>query len=153
MRLIVRPRYAVNSLDLDVRHAVISISDPPPYGEPARLNKCWGQEAVGRWAFWDLDETYAGDHAGLMQPQQAEEIWAFVHEWKEKVEAFVIHCEAGASRSPSIAMALADRLWDRAFIEWKRPSDWDINTRAAPNVYVYDRMMSAATAGEAGGSR
>lgn len=37
LKVIVVPRYHLPRLDLDVPYVVISVTDPPPAGEPARI--------------------------------------------------------------------------------------------------------------------
>jgi predicted protein tyrosine phosphatase len=141
MRLIVLPRHAMARLDLDVPYVVISISDPPPAGEPARIPQRWGLRGVLRLAFLDTDPgrheygLYQGTSVNelSMQPSDGQAIWEFVKRWQNEVGAIVIHCEAGVSRSPSVAMALADALeWGRSCIEWTFNP-----TEPPPNLHVY----------------
>jgi len=40
----------------------------------------------------------------------AKEIIDFVFKWKDRVNQFIIHCEAGLSRSPAVALALSEIL-------------------------------------------
>lgn len=73
-----------------------------------------------------------------MQPSQAQLLWQFV-EFHREQESIIVHCEAGASRSPSVAMALADGLGlDRGVIDWYAPHG------SPPNRHVYWMTMSAA---------
>src|SRR5690606_22182204 len=63
-RIIVRPRTAAIAFDPDYRYLVISISDPPPEGEPAPLKKRFGildmDRDILRLAFDDIDPTLYG---------------------------------------------------------------------------------------------
>jgi predicted protein tyrosine phosphatase len=52
------------------------------------------------------DHESAGIH--LFTREMAQKIVDFYIEWAEKCDVFVVHCDAGASRSPAIAMALAE---------------------------------------------
>jgi predicted protein tyrosine phosphatase len=143
MRLIVCPRWRVKELDLDVRHAIVSISDPAPWGKPADLPKQWGQIEIGRWAFLDCDPQQADHYDGLMTLDQACEIWDFLDRMIEQgAEAIVVHCEAGASRSPSVAMAIADCMGlGRESVTWRGVQCDD--KFAPPNDYVYGLMCEA----------
>lgn len=90
----------------------ISISDPEM--PPAQLSK--GFLAVLRLAFNDIvaaelpaDVLFGDEHAAA--------IVQFVDEWPQ-AERLVIHCHAGASRSPGVALGLCDRLaWPTAELE------------------------------------
>lgn len=144
MKLIVRPRWRVKELSLDEPHVIISITDPPPFGGPATFPQRWGQLAVGRWQFADVHE----EHPLAMQPEHAREIWAFVEKWRADAAVIVVHCEAGASRSPSIAMAIADRLRiKRDCIDWLRFEH--VAGDSPPNDLVYGLMMSVEWEGTA----
>jgi predicted protein tyrosine phosphatase len=67
---------------------------------------------------------------------QAEQILDFVDEAWDKVETFLIHCEAGLSRSPAVAAAIAyTRLgkgWDQHFFD-----------NYTPNMLVYWAILKA----------
>jgi protein-tyrosine phosphatase len=67
--------------------------------------------------------------------QQADEIWQFVEQHREQVGAVVVHCEAGVSRSPTVAAALCKGMGgdDRRFFR-----------RYQPNMHVYRLMLEAA---------
>jgi predicted protein tyrosine phosphatase len=123
-KIIVRPRHEVPKLDMMVPYAVISITDPEPYGEPANVPKRWGLRQVLRLAFHDLDPAKLKPDSELipccMQPDHGGHVKGLLDFLPcTDVEALVIHCEAGASRSPSMAMAIADVLgMDRRQIDW-----------------------------------
>lgn len=137
MKLIVQPRWRLPALDLDVPYVVISITDPKQ--DPAVIPKRWGLRDILRLSFDDIDPEdlrYIPGHQlqgiRLMRPEDGQAIASFVETWKDQVGAIVIHCEAGASRSPSVAMALADSHgWGRASIEWMGSG------RVPPNLHVY----------------
>lgn len=150
MKLVVRSREQVRTLDPDFRYLVISISDPPPDGEPLKVPQRWGLLDVLHLEFHDFDLWALGDKKnGLFRNRTIEElamtadhakaIWDFVQRPRSIEPAgIVIHCHAGVSRSPSVAMALADALrLDRSAIDWQSwdgPLDPD---RRAPNWHVY----------------
>ena len=68
----------------------------------------------------------------LFNEEQAIEIWRFVDDWWDKVEHFLVHCEAGLSRSPAVAAAIAkDKLGE----------DAEFFARFRPNMHVYRTML------------
>jgi predicted protein tyrosine phosphatase len=44
----------------------------------------------------------------LFNEQHAKQVVEFFHQWKDKVDLFVVHCDAGISRSSAIAISLAE---------------------------------------------
>lgn len=54
-----------------------------------------------------FDDTAQPDHARAFTTSQAEKILDYVERMWDKVEAFLIHCEIGMSRSPAVAAALS----------------------------------------------
>ena len=73
----------------------------------------------------------------LMTPRQAKAIWRFVRRHKAEVGSIVCHCEQGMSRSPAVALALAETLG----------GDVDyIRDNYQPNQYVYGLMKAAIKA-------
>lgn len=108
-------RYEPEGLEL-----CISIGDPE--APPAQLSTAF--LAVLRLAFNDImaaeqpgDVLFAGEHAAA--------IVQFVEQWPQ-AERLVIHCHAGVSRSPGVALGLCDRLeWpvaelERGYPGWNR---------------------------------
>jgi protein-tyrosine phosphatase len=76
-----------------------------------------------------------------MLDRHAEEVWKFVRESVNTAEAIVVSCDAGVSRSPSVAMAIVDHYkLGREAIEW---CGRDANG-PPPNEWVYDTMMRNA---------
>ncbi|MDP9278997.1 MAG: hypothetical protein M3P00_06205 [Gemmatimonadota bacterium] len=94
----------------------ISISDPD--ASPARISSRFA--AVLRLNFDDViergepsDILFAGDHA--------REIRKFLDAWP-KAERVMVHCNAGVSRSPGVALGLCDiRGWATAALERSHP--------------------------------
>lgn len=152
MRFIVRPRHALPKLDLDEPYVVVSITDPPSWGDgPARIPQRWGLTDVLRLEFQDLDPESDGEiddaaRALCMTDAHADAVAAFMAQ-HASIPIVVVHCTAGASRSPSTAMALCDHYrLPRTAIDW-RPEH--VNGHP-PNVWVYDKVregMKRATAG------
>jgi predicted protein tyrosine phosphatase len=83
----------------------VCISIRTPGAPEAELRTGW--RAVLREWFNDLPQNQPRAVAGDITPAQADRIvrFALTHQGAARI---VIHCEAGASRSPSVAMALAD---------------------------------------------
>ena len=69
-----------------------------------------------------------------MSPQDAVQIWRFVHKYIDRARTIVCHCEQGMSRSPAVALALAERL--DGVTE-------TILAHGQPNQYVYRLMREA----------
>jgi predicted protein tyrosine phosphatase len=71
----------------------------------------------------------------------AKQVAKFLNErLREEVDAVLVHCFAGASRSPSLAMAIADATGlSRWSIDWS-PQD---PTVEPPNVHVYETTLEA----------
>ena len=70
----------------------------------------------------------------LMSRQDAEKIWEFVRAHLGRAGTIVCHCEQGMSRSPAVALALAESLGGNTD---------EILADGQPNQYVY-RMMREA---------
>ena len=102
----------------------ISISDPE--APPARVSSLFA--AVLRLNFDDVierdepsDILFAEDHA--------REIREFLEAWPS-VKRVVVHCNAGVSRSPGVALGLCDlRWWATAALERSHPG-WNRHVRS-----------------------
>jgi predicted protein tyrosine phosphatase len=98
------------------REICISIADPD--AEPARISGRFA--AVLRLHFNDViergepsDVLFSADHARAIKE--------FVHEWPNATHV-VVHCNAGVSRSPGVALGLCDiRGWATAELERSHP--------------------------------
>lgn len=66
---------------------------------------------------------------------QAEAVWNFLEEFRDKAGLIVVNCQAGLCRSSAIAAALAHVLNGESYAE----SIWDM---FAPNAHVYDTLMN-----------
>jgi predicted protein tyrosine phosphatase len=102
----------------------ISISDPT--WEPATLSPRFA--AVLRLCFNDITER--GDPADvLFSSEHARGIRQFLDAWPN-VERVVVHCAAGVSRSPAVALGLCDlHGWPTEALEAAHPA-WNRLVRA-----------------------
>ncbi len=73
----------------------------------------------------------------LMTRQQAKAIWSFVKRHQKGIGTIVCQCEQGISRSPAVAIALAQALGGDVR---------KIKSETHPNYYVYRRMRRATKA-------
>jgi len=95
----------------------ISIGDPGV--TPAQLSPAF--VAVLQLAFNDIAANPAADDV-LFAPVHAGDILRFVEQWRH-VDRIVVHCNAGVSRSPGVALGLCDAFgWPVAELEGAFPS-------------------------------
>jgi predicted protein tyrosine phosphatase len=94
----------------------ISISDPD--ASPARVSSRFA--AVLRLNFNDVTER--GEPSDILFAEDhAREIRKFLDAWP-KAERVMVHCNAGVSRSPGVALGLCDiRGWATAALERSHP--------------------------------
>ncbi len=123
---------------LSTPYVVISITDPdsPPPQIPAPP-ACRDLLTL---RFHDVEPLDAfGFPPGLkiMDVDQARAVWAFANKHRSEVEAVVIHCEQGMSRSPAVAAALA-RGWGYDETRFFRAHD--------PNRHVYQLLRETEEA-------
>lgn len=137
-RIIVTDREGVKSLDCKRGTAIISITEP---GFPeAELPDCW---PVYRCSFFDYGRTWPKPEE-LMKAEDAEAIWRFVDSL-EGVETLAIHCEMGASRSPSVAMAIMAEI-PNVRLDWRTgPAGGSMRP---PNGHVYEMMLAVRRSGD-----
>ena len=94
----------------------ISISDPD--APPARVSSRFA--AVFRLNFDDVIERGEPDDI-LFAEDHAREITKFLNAWPD-AERVMVHCNAGVSRSPGVALGLCDlRGWATAALERSHP--------------------------------
>ena len=112
-------------------YIVISITDSDD--APAKIIKGSGFVDALYLEFDDTDPEFSFG-CRPMQIGQATVIWNFVQGYLDEVEAVVCHCLAGMSRSPAVALALAEALGEDTahFAE-----NFNYNT------HVYDTMRKA----------
>jgi predicted protein tyrosine phosphatase len=114
--------------------ACISIGDPRAV--PVPISPAF--VAVLRLAFNDIVAAPAAEDV-LFGPEHAREILRFVKEWAH-VERLVVHCGAGVSRSPGVAIGLCDAFgWPAAELEGAFPG-WNRRVRSV----IAERASAAA---------
>jgi predicted protein tyrosine phosphatase len=156
-KIVVLPEFEMGRFHPDEPYAVISITDRQPYDDPAYIPKSEHTQGVLRLEFMDFDPVrtcfrdnrWQGEPVSswVMQPADAQLVWRFLERYRD-VPLLVIHCHAGASRSPSMAMAVCDGLGlPRNAILWHHR-----RVQAAdgppPNQHVYNMTLSAAPTSE-----
>lgn len=95
----------------------ISITDP--VAPSAELSP--GFAAVLRLAFSDIVAIETPEDV-LFAPQHAAAVADFVGQWRH-ADRLVVHCHAGVSRSPGVALGLCDRFgWPVTALEARYPS-------------------------------
>ncbi len=116
----------------DVPHVIISITSSR--SDRARLPPSEHCRGVLRLTFLDADQAVDG-HAeeDLFSAEQADQIWDFVLGQRGAIARVVVHCDAGVSRSPAVAAALAKTLTG---------SDAQFFARYRPNMRVYRTLMN-----------
>ena len=99
------------------REVCISITNPE--GPVPTLSS--GFAAILRIAFTDIARPSPFTWDLLFNDEHASQIIDFVREW-EGADRIVIHCMAGQSRSPGVAMGLCELFaWDLADLEQRYP--------------------------------
>jgi predicted protein tyrosine phosphatase len=117
MELRVLSREAVEQYEPDGVEICISISDPA--SPPAELS-C-GFAAILRLGFSDIVAAESPEDV-LFAPDHAAAVIEFVEQWRQ-ADRLVVHCHAGASRSPGVALGLCDRFgWPAAALEASYPA-------------------------------
>ena len=94
------------------------------------------RRAVLSLAFDDSVPT-AEDGSIMMKLDDAQAIWRFVNDHLPYINAVVVHCEQGVSRSPAVAAGLLLGLGQSAA---------DIFDRYKPNLFVLRLMLHAREA-------
>jgi predicted protein tyrosine phosphatase len=115
------------------REICISISDPD--AQPARVSPRFA--AVLRLNFDDVTER--GEPSDILFAENhAREIRDFLEAWPS-AERVMIHCNAGVSRSPGVALGLCDvRGWATAQLERSHPG-WNRLVRTVLAAAAKDR--------------
>jgi predicted protein tyrosine phosphatase len=117
MELRVLSREAVERYEPEGVEICISISDPT--APAAILSPRFA--AVLRLAFSDIEAIQCAEDV-LFSPEHASAIVDFVERWRH-ADRLVVHCHAGVSRSPGVALGLCDRFgWSAQAFEEEYPS-------------------------------
>jgi predicted protein tyrosine phosphatase len=112
-------------------HVVISITTTPD--DEARIPEAPACREILRLSFPDADGSVAGYAEGaLFSANDADRIWKLVLRHREEIALVVLHCDAGLSRSPGVAAALAKILEGDDAVFFKR---------YRPNMRVYRTML------------
>jgi len=113
---VVLPREEAELYEPRGKEICISISDPD--ASPARVSSRFA--AVLRLNFNDVIER--GEPSDILFAEDhAREIRKFLDAWP-KAERVMVHCNAGVSRSPGVALGLCDiRGWATAALERSHP--------------------------------
>ncbi|MCL2646808.1 MAG: hypothetical protein FWD61_07355 [Phycisphaerales bacterium] len=138
MQIIVTDRFGIEAgIQIQIAYVVISIHDPsrPSANVPRQANL----RDVLVLSFHDADPAVYATEEGPpdvqeMTSEQAVKVWDFVDRYRSEVEAIVVHCEGGFSRSPAVAAAIAEGLGldHRRFLR-----------NYMPNQHVYHTMLDA----------
>lgn len=120
----------------EVPHVIISITSGVE--DVARLRTNEHCRGILRLSFPDAD--VASDRftdADLFSKHHARQVWDFVLRHRDAVKRVVVHCDAGISRSPAVAAALARALGgdDAEFFAGKYQ----------PNMRVYRLVLECAS--------
>ena len=99
----------------DFKTAIISITDTDKADVIFEKNETNGIRAILRLKFDDVERDYKNEHC--ITKEDAESIVKFVNKNKNKVDKFIVHCEAGVSRSAGVGAAIMKAL---------NGDDWDV---------------------------
>ncbi len=135
--IVVRNRAEAQHYWTERNHAIVSITDPKsesvtfPGQYATDIKNRFG---IHRTQFFDSDIRHAKffDKYPPMTEVQATEIWLFVQSVEKEIEELLVHCEAGVSRSASVAAAISRYLGE---------NDDDWFKFYIPNRYVYRTLI------------
>ncbi|MDY4790425.1 MAG: hypothetical protein SO179_07680 [Bacteroidales bacterium] len=118
----------------DFKTAIISITDTDKADVVFEKNETNGIRAVLKLKFDDVERDYKNEHC--ITKEDAENIVKFVNKNKNKVDKFIVHCEAGVSRSAGVGAAIMKAL---------NGDDWDVfkNPLKCPNMKCYRTVLNA----------
>jgi predicted protein tyrosine phosphatase len=146
MNLIVTDRHFIEA-GIVVRTPYIVISIYTPGTRKAIIPRRSGLKAVFYTAFHDAEPAEGlrlPPEIVLMTPEQAEAIWAFVRQHEAQIGSIVCHCEQGMSRSPAVALGLAEAYGS---------DTRKIGAESHPNQFVYRLMCQAIAESQKAGGR
>ena len=118
----------------DFKTAIISITDTDKADVIFEKNEINGIRAVLRLKFDDVERDYKNEHC--ITKEDAENIVKFVNKNKNKVDKFIVHCEAGVSRSAGVGAAIMKAI---------NGDDWVVfnNPTMCPNMKCYRTVLNA----------
>lgn len=100
----------------------------------AHLTKTKKNGIIAVLPLWFDDITHSIDGYVLFDDSMARNIIQFVNTWKDEADTFVVHCDAGISRSAAVCAAI------RRYLGFEDMSIFD-NYMYNPNPLVYYTMM------------
>ena len=116
----------------DVPHVIISITTTAD--DEARIPPSPQCRATLRLVFLDADQPGDGfPESALFSNEHADRVWNFVLDHRPHIARIILHCDAGVSRSPGVAAALAKVLVG---------DDSEFFNRYHPNRRVYTTLLS-----------
>lgn len=137
-KIVVLPLSAAKEFTCDKPWAAISITTTDEW---PKLNKCQQVDLL-QLSFADLDEitpsvaqNYPHLVDKLFEESHAHQILDFVKKNWDKIDTLLIHCYAGASRSPGVGAAIAKILYG---------DDMEFFRRFRPNMRVYRTILNVA---------
>ena len=136
MNFIVTDRASIEA-GIVVRTAYVVISIRDPGKRKARIKRGTGLLDILYLAFHDAEPCDGESLSPEIVPmtlKDARAIWKFAKRNRQNVGTIVCHCEQGMSRSPAVALALAEELNGDA---------GEIHANSQPNQYVYQIVREA----------
>ena len=116
--LLILSRKKAEAYEPSGREACISITDVGDSPLPVLSSEF---VAVLRVAFSDIDEASTDPSEVLFNERHARQVMDFARQWTH-VDRIVVHCMAGQSRSPGIALGLCDLFsWEAGDLEERCP--------------------------------
>ena len=118
----------------DFKTAIISITDTDKADVIFEKNEINGIRAILKLKFDDVERDSKDLHC--ITKEDAESIVKFVNKNKNKVDKFIVHCEAGVSRSAGVGAAIMKAL---------NGDDWVVfnNPIMCPNMKCYRTVLNA----------
>ena len=136
MQFFVYSRRAIEALAAhDVPYVVISITTTA--ADQASVPASELCRGILRVSFADIDRPLSG--AVIFDVDHARAICAFITKHRASIERIVVHCDAGFSRSPAVAAAIAKCLGE---------DDAEFFRRYQPNMHVYQTLLDTWSARE-----
>lgn len=105
MQFLVLSKADVERFKAKYSHILISIR--PPDAQKPCLPKDTGRLDTLYLKFHDVDKSTIRDDIVLFDRKMARKILTFVEIYKDSIDAVIVHCEAGISRSAGVAAALS----------------------------------------------